>query len=454
MAFDNRDSIDFGKEDIHELFNRIFIPTLLGMMFNLAFIITDGIFVGHGVGPDGLAAVNLVSPVMMAITGLGMMFGTGSSVVAAIQLAKGKEKAARINVTQAFIASIGIALALTTVLYSCPVTVLRLLGTSEEIIPMAKEYLYWFIPTCLLIMIQIVGEFVIRLDGSPKYAMFANIIPAILNIILDYTFIFVCHWGLMGAAFATTIGTGVGASMTLFYMLRKADKLRFYRLKRSITSLKLGLRNTAYMIKVGFPGFLGEFAMSVMTLCGNLAFGRMLGDSGIAAFSVICYICPVVFNVYYAVSASAQPIISFNHGAAKEDRVNSTFRYSVGISTVFAAVITFVFWIAAPAIIGVFLKQGSDAFSIAASGLPLFSLGFVFCAFNISAIGFFQGIDRSVISIVLMSLRGIVLLIASFLVLPSLFGKTGLWLAIPATECVTAAVSLAVYIRFRGDAGR
>jgi len=448
MAFDNRDSIDFGKEDIRTLFNRIFIPTLLGMVFNVAFVLTDGIFVGHGIGPDGLAAVNLVCPIMLLITGLGMMFGTGSSVVAAIHLSKDNSKAARINVTQAFIASFSIALMLSAVLYSCPSAILRLIGTSEDLLSETREYLLWFIPTCILIMIQIVGEFVIRLDGSPKYAMYANIIPAVLNICLDYIFIFICHWGLMGAAFATTIGTGVGAMMTLYYMFRKARSLRFYRLKATFTSLRLGLRNISYMARVGIPGLLGEFALGIMILCGNLAFGNYLGDTGIAAFSVICYILPVVYNVYYAVSSSAQPIISFNHGADKPSRVNGTFRYSVGISICFAAVITAIVWIFSRTIISVFLAPGSTAFELAAKGLPLFSLGFIMNAFNVSAIGYFQSVEKNLISTSLMTLRGIVLQIITFVVMPLLLGHTGLWLAIPVSETITT-ITAAVILKYR-----
>ena len=220
--FDNRDSIDFRAENIPALFRSIFIPTLLGMLFNAAFTLTDGIFVGHGVGAEGLACINLVAPIMMVITGLGMMLGIGCSVVAAIHLAKDNVKAARINVTQSYLAAIAGAAVLSVVFYAAPHRVLSLLGVSEQLMVLAREYYLWFIPTCVFLMLQIVGEFVIRLDGSPKYAMYANIIPALVNIGLDYTFILPCGWGLRGAALATDIGTGLGALMALYYMFFRA----------------------------------------------------------------------------------------------------------------------------------------------------------------------------------------------------------------------------------------
>lgn len=437
MAFDNRDSIDFGKEKISHLFNTLFIPSILGMLCNVTFILADGIFVGHGIGPKGLASVNLATPIMLLITGLGMMFGIGSSVVAAIHLGRGNVKAARINITQAYEASMFIAIVIAILLYSNPDFWMKLIGTSDELLPLVREYLMWFIPTCLLLLIQIVGEFIVRLDGSPKYAMFANIVPAVVNIILDYLFIFPLDLGLKGAALATTIGTGCGAGLTLYYMFRKAQQLRFYKPKFTYTSLRLGTRNVGYMMRVGFSGFLGELAGSVMALAGNLAFGKYLGDTGIAAFSVICYLLPLVLHVYYSVYSSAQPIISFNYGAKQNTRVSKTFLFSLRISLIFGLIVSIITILLAPYVVSAFLEPETDAFNLASKGLPLFTISFIFMGINMSAIGFFQSIEKNFISSFLVSLRGILLLIAAFYFMPQWLGTNGLWLAVPAAEIIT-----------------
>lgn len=438
MSFDNRDSIDFGKEEIPKLFRSIFIPTLLGMLFNVAFTLTDGIFVGNGIGPDGLASINLSCPIMMIITGLGIMFASGSSVVAAIHLSKGNKKAAQINITQAYISSILIASIVILFLIFFSNSILRLIGVTDNLFELAEEYYFWFLPTCLFLMIQIVGEFIIRLDGSPKFAMYANILPAVINIILDYIFIFPCKLGIKGAALATDIGTGVGMLMTFYYMVFMSKDLRFYKLKRSFTSLRLSMRNIGYMMKIGFTGFIGEFAISVMMVTGNIMFGKYLGDEGIAAYGVICYLFPVVYMVYCAVSSSSQPIISFNYGARQYQRVKDTFRHSTLISIVFGLLVTLVFWLFATKIISIFLANTTEAFQLASKGLPLYSIGFVFVAFNVSAIGYFQSIEKAFPSIVLMILRGIVFLIISFLICPKLFGTMGLWIAVPIGEILTS----------------
>lgn len=440
MSFDNRDAIDFSQTDIPKLFRSIFVPTLLGMLFNMAFLITDGIFVGHGVGAYGLASVNLIGPIMMIINGTGMLFGIGAGVVAAIHLAQNNEKAARINVTQAFLGAGAVAAVLCVVLYTIPGTVLHLLGVSARLMASTREYYLWFIPTCLLMIVQTLGLFVIRLDGSPRYAMFSNILPALTNIVLDYVFIFPCHMGLRGAALATDLGVGLGAVMVLYYMVRRANVLKLYHLKATLTGLRLAARNVGYMVKVGLSGFIGELAVSAMMLTGNLLFGHYLGDDGVAAYSVACYLFPIVYMLYTAVAQSAQPIISFNYGASDTHRVHQTLRHSMLIALCAGAAVSLVLLLFAPTIIQAFLSPSEAAYAIAVKGLPLFTLGFMAMAVNICAIGYYQSVERARIATILTLLRGVVLMPLAFLLLPRFVGYLGLWLAVPVAEVITLAI--------------
>lgn len=189
-----KDSIDFGSMEIPRLFRKLLIPTVLGMVFSAAFVITDGIFVGRGVGSDALAAVNITAPLFLINTGVGLMFGVGASVVASIHLAHGKVKTARINVTQAVVVS-----SLLLVAYSLAICLFapgaaRLLGSSERLMPLVLEYMYWFVPFLPFSALLSSGMFFVRLDGAPNYAMLCNAVPAVINIALDYVFIFLFGW--------------------------------------------------------------------------------------------------------------------------------------------------------------------------------------------------------------------------------------------------------------------
>ncbi|MCR5424351.1 MAG: MATE family efflux transporter [Bacteroidales bacterium] len=452
--YDNRDHLDFGNADIPKLFRSIFVPTLLGMLFNMAFLLTDGIFIGHGIGAYGLASVNLIGPIMMVINGTGMMFGIGASVVAAIHLAQNNVKAARINVTQAFMAAAAIGALMLVIFYLFPNATLRLLGVSAPLFVATRTYYLWFIPTCVLLLIETLGLFVIRLDGSPVYAMLSNIIPAMANILFDYLFIFPCRWGLAGAALATDLGGLIGVGMVGYYMLFRAKSLKLYRLKSTATSIRLSLRNVVKMAQVGFSGFVGELAMAVLMMTGNIMFGRYLGDDGIAAFSVACYLFPLIFMTYSAIAQSAQPIISFNHGAGNRSRVWKTLRHIIFTAMAMGAAVTLAFVLLAPVVIRIFITPDSASYALAARGLPFFAAGFVFMAVNLCTIGYLQGVARNHASTLLTLLRGVVFMAAAFVVLPHWMGTVGLWLAEPAAELLTLLVILAAWGLSRGKMGR
>ncbi len=444
--YDNRDNIDLGSSNIGKLFSSIFIPTLLGMIFNMAFILTDGIFVGHGIGDKGLAAINLVGPIMMLINGLGLMFGSGFSIVAAIHLSHHNIKAARLCTSQLFIATTIIAIIIGTVCYLLPYPILTFLGTSPELMPYAYEYYIWFIPTCLLLMVETIGLFAIRLDGSPRYAMFSNIIPAIVNLALDYIFIFPCHMGLKGASLATDIGSLIGACMVLYYMFFKSNTLHFHKIKRSLTSLRLSLRNIGYMIRTGASALVGELAVAIMMFIGNQQFLKYLGNDGVAAYSVACYLFPLVYMIYTAVAQSSQPIVSYNYGLGKQGKPNTrkTLRLSITVAVLLGMVISAFFIFISPVVVSAFLTSDKAAYSLASQGLPFYASGLIIMALNIVIIGYLQSIEQSRAAVVYTLLRGIVFMIAAFLLLPIWLGTKGLWLAVPTSEALTIITILLV----------
>ena len=142
-----RDSIDFRNMDITTLFRKLLLPTVMGMIFSALFVITDGIFVGKGIGSDALAAVNIVAPLWLFSTGVGLMFGVGASVVASIHLSHDKPKVARINITQSIVVSTLLLACTSTIFCLFAEDVTRWLGGSERLAPLAVEYMLWFVPS-------------------------------------------------------------------------------------------------------------------------------------------------------------------------------------------------------------------------------------------------------------------------------------------------------------------
>lgn len=279
--------------------------------------------------------------------------------------------------------------------------------------------------------------------------MWCNVIAASFNIILDYILVFPLGMGVMGAALATSVSCGLGGVMVLYYFINMSTTLKFYRLKATLSSVVMTLRNTLYMSKIGFAACLTEFAMSVMMLTGNYVFIRSLGENGVAAFSIACYLFPVIFSISNAVAQSAQPIISFNYGAGNARRVDKSLKTSLVAALASGILVTIMVAIGAKTIVSLFLPPETAAFPIACKGLPLFALCGIFFALNIAFIGYYQSLEKALRATIFTLLRGIVFVIVMFLWLPHLFGIPGMWLAIPSSEFLTLVIILSDYFHTR-----
>ena len=389
-----RDSIDFGSMNISTLFRKLLIPTVLGMIFSAVFVITDGIFVGKGIGSDALAAVNITAPLFMITTGIGLMFGMGASVVASIHLSQG----------------------------------------------------IWYIPFLVFYLILNAGMFFIRLDGSPNYAMMCNAIAAVTNILLDYIFIFRFGWGLMGAAFATSLGTTIGGLMTVGYLLRRSHTLHLQRIKLSRKSMQLTARNIGYMVKLGSSAFVTELSIAFMMFLGNYVFISHLGEDGVAAFSIACYFFPIIFMIYDAIVLSGQPILSYNFGLRDTSRIKQTLRLMYRTALLCGISFFTLTALFRHQIVALFIGPEYAAYQIAVKGLPYFAFGFIFFAVNMIGIGYYQSIERAHRATVITLLRGILFMLVGFLVLPILLDVKGIWLAVPLAEELTLLLIGSLYL--------
>ena len=436
-----RDSLDFKSMSVEKLFTKLLVPTIMGMAASALFTVVDGIFVGNGIGSDAMAAVNISAPIFMIITGVGLMFGMGGGILTSINLSQGKKKVANINFTQSVIALVFISLVMTLLLTIFPHKIATLFGSDEYLMDMVVEYLFWFSISLPFTVLVVALPFFIRLT-NPKISMWAMLAATVVNIILDYLFIFVFKWGLFGAAIATDIGEFVGAAIMIIYLFRHSIAIRFVWLKLSVKSLLLTLRNVGYMIKLG----LSEITISVMIISGNYVFMDYMGADGVAAYSVICYLFPIIFMVFNATVQSAQPIISYNYGCGQMKRSDNALRLSMLFTLAFAFSIMLLFICFTRSIVTLFIPDtASAAWGYAVAGLPLFATDYLFFGINIIIIGYYTSIERLRRAISLTVLRGI-LPVVFFFTLPLLLDVNGIWLAVAAGDITTTVVIVILLI--------
>ena len=441
-----RDAIDFQSDEIGKLFRKLLVPTLFGALSMSAMTAIDGIIVGHGVGAVGVAAVNIVVPIYTLMSGIALMVGAGCSVVASIHLAKQKVKVARLNVTQALVASSLTAALICAVILLFPEQIFEMLGASPTLLPYVMDYTLWLMPGFVFEMFGLIGLFIIRLDGAPRYAMWCNIIPAVLNAILDWVFIFPMGMGVEGAGIATSMCMVLGGVMALVYLLMPSHKLSVVMPKFSLKSLRLSLRNVWYQCRIGISSLMGELSLSVFVFIGNLVFMHFLGDDGVGAFGISCYYTPFFFSVGNSIAQSAQPIISYNYGLERWDNITRIRRMLLSTCFAVGAVVSLLFVFVPEWLVGLFVDSSSNAGVIAIAGFPYYALGIIFFILNVAIIGYYQSIERVGRAMFITALRGMIFVVPAFLLLPSLLGIKGIWLAMPVAEVLTLAVVLMILL--------
>lgn len=428
--------MDLGKDKISGLFIKLLLPTIAGMIFSSIFVVVDGIMVGKGIGSEGLAGVNLISPLFTLSAGLGLMFGMGGSVLASEALGSGCIKQARAYTFFTLkLAMISSLLTLTFLLIFADET-LSLLGVPEDLSDKASQYYYPLIPAIFFNVLMTAGLFFIRLDGAPSFAMICVAISSIGNIFLDWLFIFPFGMGMFGAAFATTLSQMAGFGLMAYYIVRRARIFRFSAIKVQSPEVKK-LSLTGRIMSIGFPAFLGDLSISLMLILGNFVFNKYVGVDGIAAFSVVCFIYPIVFMVYNAVVQSVQPIISYNYRQHLR-RASQALNLSLLAIAVCGILFSVIAWFWSENLVSLFLEQGTMAWELAAKkGVGLFGTGFLFFGMNILLIGYMQSIGFVKQAIFLTGLRGGVITAMTFVLLPLMWGTNGIWLAVPVSEMIS-----------------
>lgn len=444
-----RDAIDLGTQNVSKLFRQYFLPTLFGMLSMSAVTAIDGIFIGQGVGSDGIAAVNIIIPVYMILTGIGLMIGAGCSVVSSIHLSRGRIKAARINVSQAMIFSAVVTIIPSALMMAFPEATARMLGASDTLMPLAIDYMIWFVPSWVFQVWISISLFIIRLDGKPQLAMFCSLLTAVINMVLDWLFIFPLGWGIKGAAIATSISLVAGGGTAVVYLLFSARHLRLIPIKMSRKSLRLSARNIGYQCHIGSSALLAEATMATLMFMGNQIFMKYLGEDGVGAFGIACYYMPFVFMIGNAIAQSAQPIISYNFGLGYRDRVRAAEKIALQTSLICGITVTSVFMLLPDMLVGIFVELDTRAAEIAVSGFPYFATAFVFFIINLTVIGYYQSLERVKPATALALSRGFIFLIPSFVLLPKVAGTHGIWLALCLSELLTVLIALGLYARNR-----
>lgn len=428
-------------ESITSLFFKYLLPSVTGTLSVGILIFIDTIFIGQGVGSHGLAALNTAIPVFTLYSSTGLLLGMGGATAAAVDAGRGNDRGKNKIFSHAVLLAVVISIVYTLGQFIFIDGLVSLLGATGDLYELVKDYLGMIsLFTAFYLVPHTLTSF-IRNDGNPNLAMVSMVVCGIVNIILDYVFIFIFDMGMKGAALATGIAqvTSLIALMIHFYCPKNTLKLRF-------KSFNILVVNRIF--KIGFPSFLNDISMGVAIFSFNIILLKNYGDVAVSAYSVILNIGFLVYLVFVGISQACQPLISINYGAMKYDRVKETLKLGAASTTVVAVVTISILHLFKIPVIEMFNKDDMELKKIAAVGMPLYFSSIVFMGINVIYSIFFQSVERSLISSTLTFLRGLGLIVMGLLILPKFMGISGVWLTPLFAETITIVIAFIFYMKF------
>ncbi len=427
--------LDLGNGDIIGLFTYYAIPSVVSMIVLTSYIIIDGIFIGNGVGANGLAAVNIAMPFIFFINSVVGMLTIGGSVVVSVKLGEAQTKQACESFS--FIMSLisGLVIIVSIVGLVFINLIVHLLGASATLAPLVKEYLVVFLSLNIFYYAAFPCDIFVKVDGWPRYSMFFTIIGAVINIILDYLFVMVYHFGLKGAALASCVGAGIAGAGMITHFFSKKAVLHFTKPKGSFKLIRKIVYN-------GSSEFFTQVSTSITTLLFNLVILHKVGEIGVSAMSITLYVNTLVIMVMYGLSDSMQPIVSYNLGANKPKRVFKTLKVAL-ICAEIMGIVSFLFMMfGCKPIIQAFTKGNMALTQLAVEITRVYVIAYLLMGINMVASGYFTAIGKARESVIISLARSLIFLSIGIIGLPFLIGNTGIWLAVFFSELLTLFLSL------------
>lgn len=409
---------------------------ILGMIGLSCYILADTFFIARGIGPDGLAALNLAIPVYNFFNGLGLMVGMGSATRYSISKGNGDRKAQREIFSHGVYFTLLIAFVFVILGIFFPEPIARILGADSFILPMTTSYLRILMVFTPLFLSNNLLICFVRNDGAPNLSMTAMLTGSFSNILLDYVFIFPLKMGMQGAALATAAAPLISLLILSGHIRRKNNQFHFHRVRPS-------LRRLADISALGSSSLIVEVSSGIVMIIFNLLILKLNGNLGVAAYGIIANIALVLTSIYTGISEGIQPIISQSYGEKNYRNIKSVLYYAFATSIIISAGAYAVMYFGSGPIVSLFNKeQNLQLARIAENGMRLYFTALLFSGINIITAAYLSSAEQPKQALILSGLRGFLLVIPTAFLLAHFFGITGVWLTLPVTEFLVTLLAV------------
>lgn len=420
------------------------IPSIVMMLVGSIYSVVDGLFVSNFVGTTAFAALNVIWPAVMIIGALGLMVGTGGTAL--VSMTKGMGEAERANVLFSMLIRFTILIAVVFMipLYLLMEPLARVLGAEGEMVHQCV--IYGRICTVGLpgFMLQMCFQSFYMTAEKPQLGTIMSIVCAVTNIALDALFIVVFHWGLAGAAAASMTACFVGGFFPLWYFRSRFNNSSL-RLVRAPFERKPILKACSN----GLSEYVGNISWNVLAICYNLQLLKMMGENGVAAYSVLLYYGYIFAAVFFGYNLTVTPIIGYNYGAEDKAELRSLLRHSIFLLLGLGSLMTLVSELLAEPAARLFVGYDPELSALTKHAIRLYMISFFIAGVNIFTSSWFTGLNNGKVSAVVSFIRNLVFELGFVFLLPVLIGPDGIWLAVDAADFCCLILSAALILAYR-----
>lgn len=438
---------DLGTASIRKLLMQMAIPAVIAQLVNLLYNIVDRIYIGHmpDVGASALTGVGLFTPILMLITSFSTLAGFGGAPLSSIAMGRGDKDGAEKILANCFSLLLILSAVLTTVFFFTAPSLLRLFGASEDAtLPFAIEYSRIYILGTVAVLIVMGLNPFLTAQGFSKISMLTTVIGAGINIILDPIFIFLFDMGVAGAAYATVISQIVSAVWILKFLTGKQTHLTL-----RLSNMRLKKQYIMPCLALGVSGFVMISSESILSVCFTSSLAKFGGDIAVGAMTVLTSVNQLISMPLTGVCQGAQPLISYNYGARKFDRVKSAFHWQFFLCTGYAILFWLLLMLFPSVFAGVFTND-TALVTYAAWAIRVYMVCVFATAFQTTCQHAFLALGEAKVSLFLACLRKFILLIPLIFILPLFFANKvmAVFLAAPVADVIAATVTTTMFFRF------
>ena len=418
------------------------IPAIIGMTVTSLYNIIDSIFIGHGVGPMAISGLAITFPLMNLVIAFCTLLGIGGATITSIFLGqKDTANATRVlgNVTVLCVVT-GVCFGGLMHIFLEPI--LRFFGASDDTLPYAYEFMSVLLYGNPLSFTFLGLNHLMRASGYPKKAMWTSLLTVFVNVIIAPIFIFSLKWGIAGAAIATLIAQACGLVWILFHFFNTNSAVHF---KRGI--FRLDRRIISNILSIGMSPFLMNLCSCFVVVIINTSFQKYGGDYAIGAYGIVNRVVMLFVMIELGLTQGMQPIIGYNYGALRMDRVIRALRYAV---TAGVSIMTFGFLMAEvfPGALVSLFTDHHELTDMAKVGMRIICILYPLVGAQIVITNFFQSIGKAKVSIFLALSRQLLFLIPGLFILPLYFGIDGVWASLPVADAISVFVTLGTLLYF------